>query len=100
MKSAAERPAYVFSAVFITLSELHLGAQLLDSAFFRRQYELAKGGHAMDFTRIAEDYLGVELQTVAVVFFLAALAPPVVAWLWNANRPTVARFQDRLSEPS
>ena len=81
LRSAAERPAYAFSATFLTLSQVHFASQLLDSAFFRRQYEIAKGGHRMDFTRLAEDFFRVDLEWIAAVFFLASFAPPIVGWL-------------------
>jgi hypothetical protein len=86
LRSAAERPAYAFSAVFLTLSQVHFGGQLLDSALFRRQYEIAKGGHRMDFARLADDFLGVDLEWIAGIFFLASFAPPVVAWFRHSRR--------------
>ena len=76
LRSAAERPVYAFSAVFLTLSQVHFAGQLLDSALFRRQYEMAKGGHRMDFTRLADNFLGIDLEWIAAIFFLATFAPP------------------------
>ena len=47
---------------------------------------MAKGGHRMDFVRLADDFFGVDLEWIAAIFFLASFAPPVVAWLWHASR--------------
>ena len=87
LHSEAERPAYSFAGAFITLGSILFAYQLVTSAIFQREYEQAKGGgHWMDFSRIADDYLGLDLTVVAAIFFVAALLPPVVAYLWHLNR--------------
>ena len=92
LRSEAERPAYAFCGAFITLSSVHFAARLLSSAIFRREYEQAKGGgHWMDFSRIAEGFLGVDLSLVAGMFFLAAFCPPLVALLLHLNRERVRK---------
>jgi len=101
LRSEAERPAYAFCGAFITLSSVHFAARLLSSAIFRREYEQAKGGgHWMDFSRIAEDFLGVDLSVVAGLFFLAAFCPPLVAFLWHLNRDRARASKEWLCRPS
>jgi hypothetical protein len=79
---AAERPLYCIIAWFIVMSDFRFAYQLATSAHMRRMYEQAKGGgHWMDFSRIAEDYLHTDLRVVAVFFFLTTLLPLVLGYL-------------------
>ena len=86
LRTPAERPAYAFAGGFLTLVSVDFAARLLSSALFRREYATAKGGHPMDFTRLADGIPGLDLELVAAIFFLASCLPPVLAWLWFRNR--------------
>jgi hypothetical protein len=77
-----ERPLYAIISWFIVLSDLRFAYRLATSAHVRRLYEEAKGGgHWMDFSRVAEDYLHTNLKVMAVFFFLATLLPLVAGFL-------------------
>jgi hypothetical protein len=76
----AERPLYAFCAFFILVSDVAFALGLLTSATQVADYEDAKGGgHWMDFSRLAEEYLHVDLQAVAFFFLLACVLVPVLA---------------------
>jgi hypothetical protein len=78
----AERPLYAFCAFFILLNDVVFAVSLLTSRASVAEYEDAKGGgHWMDFSRLAEDYVGVELQTIVFVFLLATVLVPFAAYL-------------------
>jgi hypothetical protein len=69
-----ERPLYAAIAFFIVFSDLSFAYDLMTSPFARAEYGDAKGGgHWMDFSQIAEDYLRVSLTGVAGFFFLCCL---------------------------
>jgi hypothetical protein len=79
---AAERPLYCIISWFIVFSDLRFAYRLVTNAHMRRMYEEAKGGgHWMDFSRVAEDYLHTDLKVVAIFFFVATLSPLVVGFL-------------------
>jgi len=83
----AERPLYGFLAFFIFFSDIGFAQRLITSATFRAEYEAAKGGgHWMDFTRIAEEFLKVKLSAVAVVFFFLCLITPVLTFLFFRHK--------------
>jgi hypothetical protein len=78
----AERPLYGLLGWFIVLSDAVFAWQLRTSSFHREMYEDAKGGgHWMDFSRLAEEFLHVRLETVATVFLVLCLVPPLLS-LW------------------
>lgn len=78
----AERPLYGLAGGFLVLSSLRFAFRLATSASHRAAYADAKGGgHWMDFSRLANESLHVSLETVAVGFLIACLAPPAIA-LW------------------
>ena len=83
-RSETERWLFGACSVFVLLSAWTFGYKLLASSLFRRQYEQAKGGgHWMDFSRIAEQHLHVDLSIVAATFWLLTALTPVVAyWIW------------------
>jgi hypothetical protein len=71
---SVERPLYASIALFIVFSDLTFSYRLMTSPFARAEYADAKGGgHWMDFSRIAIDYLHVNLTSVALGFFLCCL---------------------------
>ena len=77
---AAERPLYGLLGWFLVLGDVVFAWRLRTSAFHRELYEAAKGGgHWMDFSRLAEEFLRVPLESVATVFLTLCLVPPVLA---------------------
>lgn len=83
---AAERGTYAATAAFVLAADARFGWQLLASTAFRRSYEQAKGGgHWMDLSRLAEDFLGADLAVVSVAFCLAVLFTPIAAHLAATN---------------
>ena len=77
-----ERPLYAFTGFFIELSNFRFSYQLSMSEYHRFMYEEEKGGgHWMDFSRIAEEYLNVDLSTVSIFFFLCCFLPPILGFL-------------------
>ena len=86
IKLAAERPLYAMVGSFIVLSDMRFAWGLIHDVGARAAYEEAKGGgHWMDFSVLAEQYLHVELTTVAGLFWIACLLPPLAAWLVNLS---------------
>ncbi|MCP4214030.1 MAG: hypothetical protein GY765_05195 [bacterium] len=97
---AAERPLYAFLGFFIFFSDCGFAFRLMTSKMFRADYEAAKGGgHWMDFSRIAEEYLDVRLATVALFFLLLCLLMPVATYLFYRKKEGVFGFLGRLLEP-
>lgn len=82
-----ERPLYAMVGWFLILEGTWFAWGLLTDPGRRQAYEDAKGGgHWMDFSRLAEDYFGVDLSVVAVLFLLACLATPVLVWVAHRHR--------------
>ncbi|MDQ7784526.1 MAG: hypothetical protein RDU20_16695 [Desulfomonilaceae bacterium] len=87
---SVERPLYCAIALFIVFSDIRFAFKLMTSHSARLEYEQAKGGgHWMDFSRIAEDFLGVDLTSVALFFFLCCFFPLVLGFL-------TFRYQDHI----
>ena len=83
----SERPAYAFCAIFILLGDAAFAIGLLTSASRAADYEEAKGGgHWMDFSRLADDYLHLDLQAVVFLFLLATVLVPFASYLAYRNR--------------
>jgi hypothetical protein len=76
-----ERPLYAFCGFFILICDAVFAYGLATHYGKRVLYEAAKGGgHWMDFSRIAERHLHVELATVAAVFGVCCLIVPAVSF--------------------
>jgi hypothetical protein len=85
-RAAGERPLYAFCALFILLNDALFALSLLTSKASVADYEDAKGGgHWMDFSRLAEDYLHVDLHAVVFLFLLAVVLVPFAAYLVAAR---------------
>lgn len=100
---SVERPLYAAVSFFVVFTDLRFAYRLMTSTEARFEYEQAKGGgHWMDFSRIAEDYLHVELTSVAFFFFLATMLPLVAGFLLFRYQDYVRRWiQSRWSrDPS
>lgn len=72
----AERPVYAFVGFFLVIYNVAFDYRLITDTGFRFEYEYAKGGMEMDFTRLAYEYLHTELVTVAEVFLVLSLCVP------------------------
>ncbi len=84
---ALERPLYAFVGLFIEVLDIRFAYQLFTSHAHRVDYEAAKGGgHWMDFSRIAEKFLHVDLTAVAGFFLICCFFPPVLAFLFYRYR--------------
>lgn len=96
---ALERPLYGMVGWFLVFEQSAFAWGLVTDPGRRRLYADAKGGgHWMDFSRLARDYLGTSLETVAGVFLVACLLTPVATWavvryraeLWRRWEPWLA----------
>ena len=91
-RTPGERPLYGAVATFLLLNTAGFAWRLMSDHGFRVEYEEAKGGGRwMDFSRLADEFFGVELQTVAAAFLFAAVATPLVSW-------AVLRWREALAE--
>lgn len=89
----AERPLYGFLGFFVFFSDIGFAYRLITSTSFRTEYEAAKGGgHWMDFSRIAEEYLKVKLSTVAIVFLFLCLITPFLTFLFFRYKNKLFHF--------
>jgi hypothetical protein len=89
----AERPLYGFLSFFIFFSDIAFAHRLITSTSFRAEYEAAKGGgHWMDFSQIAEEYLKVKLSTVAALFLFLCLITPVLTFLFFKYKKKLFHF--------
>jgi len=96
---AVERPLYAFLGFFVLFSDLRFAWRLITDPVHRYLYEEAKGGgHWMDFSRIAEEYLRVDLSAVALFFLCCCLLPPLAIWLYRTWRTAILLQLNRLFE--
>lgn len=96
---AAERPLYAWIGFHIVFHDLRFARGLIVSSFQREMYEGAKGGgHWMDFSRLADEYFGVSLETVAGGFLLLCLLPPLLGLAASWLRPELSALRERLGE--
>lgn len=79
---AVERPLYSAISFFLVFWDIRFAFRLMTSAEHRIMYGEAKGGgHWMDFSRIAQDHLLVDLRTVALFFFICCFVPLIIGFL-------------------
>lgn len=96
---ALERILYAWIGFHVVFHDLRFAWGLATNAFQREMYAGAKGGgHWMDFSRLANEHLGVTLETVAGGFLLLCLLPPLCALLASWLRPELAALRERLGE--
>ena len=94
---AVERPLYTFLGLFIMALDLQFAFRLLSDYGYRVDYEEAKGGgHWMDFSRIAEEFLHVDLSVVAGFFLFCCILTPLCALLFFRYKPMIFRGLARL----
>ncbi len=78
----AERPLYAFLGLYLVLADARFAFRLIASREHREEYGEAKGGgHWMDFSRIADEFLNGRLEVVATFFLLAFALTPLAAFL-------------------
>lgn len=100
-RTPGERPLYGAVATFLLLHAAGFAWRLMTDAAFRVEYEEAKGGGRwMDFSRLGEEFLGAELQTVAAAFLFAAVATPLVTWAVLRGRSALEAAAARLTAGS
>lgn len=94
----AERPLYAFLSLFIFVRDYRFANNLMVNPLFRQQYAAAKGGgHWMDFSRIAREYLHVELSVIAHIFLITCLIFPVLTFLFFRYKPYIDRFLKKVT---
>ncbi|GAK49283.1 Tll1452 protein [Candidatus Moduliflexus flocculans] len=92
-----ERPLYAFLGIFIMALDLQFAFQLMSDYGYRVDYEEAKGGgHWMDFSRIAEEFLHVDLTVVAGFFFFCCILTPLCAFMFFRYKPMIFRALARV----
>ncbi|MCP4038847.1 MAG: hypothetical protein GY733_18035 [bacterium] len=90
----AERPLYAWLAWHIVWFDLLFAHGLATSPAERANYAAAKGGgHWMDFSRLANETLGIPLENLALAFAVLCIVPLPAAW-W------IAKQQERASGPA
>ncbi|MBI5870367.1 MAG: hypothetical protein HZB44_05325 [Actinobacteria bacterium] len=75
----AERPVYAFIGFLIIVQNLMFNYRLITSTTFRFEYEYAKGGMEMDYSRLAYEYLHLSLASVATLFLVMTIATPFIS---------------------
>jgi hypothetical protein len=81
------RLTYAFISAFIIFDNIRFSYLLVFSPSQRHQYEAGGGfGYQMDFSRLADNYLNVDVTVIAVAFLLCCLATPVLSYLYLAKR--------------
>ncbi len=79
-----ERPLYAFLGLYMILADARFAQGLISSRGAREEYEAAKaGGHQMDFSRIAEEFLHTRLEVVAGTFLVACVLTVAAAFLMH-----------------
>lgn len=97
VKVPAERPLYAACGFFLLFQVLALAGRLVTDAAARADYRASKGGAlAMDLDRLAAELLGVPLALVAGLLLLAALATPLLTWLWLRREERTLELLGRL----
>lgn len=94
---AVERPLYAFLAFFILFKDFRFAYQLYSSPAHRQMYAAAKGGgHWMDFSRIAREFLGVQLESVAGMFFMICLLVIPATYLFFRYKKQIFHLFSRI----
>ncbi|MCP5045897.1 MAG: hypothetical protein GY940_01900, partial [bacterium] len=97
---SAERPLHAVLGFFIFFIDSRFAHRLMSSAAHRAEYEAAKGGgHWMDFSRIAENYLHTKLSSIASLFLLLCLITPFITYLFFRYGNTLFDLFYRLLTP-
>ena len=98
---AAERPLYACVGFFLLVFDVQFAFRLLTSPVHRAMYESAKGGgHWMDFSRVADEFLHVDLRAVAAVYLAACGIAFLGAVLAFAHRDSLRALLERVRDRS
>ncbi len=98
-RAGGERPLYAWIGFHIVVHNLRFAWGLCTSSFERQVYADAKGGgHWMDFSRLANEFFGVSVETVAGIFLVSCLLPPLIGLATTWLRPELAALRERLGE--
>jgi hypothetical protein len=82
VSDAVERPLYAAIGFFIVFADTAFAYRLMTSSYHRSAYEGAKGGgHWMDFSRIAEQYLHTDLTVPVTFFFVCCFFSIITGYL-------------------
>jgi hypothetical protein len=79
----AERPLYATVALVIFGLDIRFATGLLVGSDAEADYREGVDGNSHDLVRIAEEYLGVELRSVVLVFLVLSLAAPCAVFLYH-----------------
>lgn len=91
---AAERPLYAACGFFILLSGIAFSWGLMTDEAARDAYAAAKGGgHIMDLSRLARDYLGVSVPLLAFVMLIGCFVVPWVSY--RLSKILMAHLRER-----
>jgi hypothetical protein len=97
VRGAADRAAYAFAATFVWSTNLALAWGLAFRHEARVEYELAKGGGAwMDLSRIAREFAGLSLESVAGFYLIVVLLVPVAVRFVDRIRAAARSAVDRV----
>ena len=99
VKVPVERPLYAFLAFFIVAGDARFALGLVRSPLERQLYADAKGGGDwMDFSLLARGF-GLELTTVAGLFFLLTLIVLPLTWMVFRHREMLGATMRRVLLP-
>ncbi len=94
---AVERAAYAWIGFHIVIHDALFAHGLATSALAREIYGDAKGGgHWMDFSRLAGEFLQVPLAYVAATFLALCALPPLIALAAALGRAQLSELRGRL----
>ena len=86
--------ARAFLAAFVLLEDLRFSYLLMTSPATRHDYEAGSAlGFKMDFSRLAGEYLNVDVKVIAIIFLICCLLTPVVSFL-------IFRYRDEAIRPA
>ncbi|HWP47865.1 MAG TPA: hypothetical protein VNM22_11940 [Candidatus Limnocylindrales bacterium] len=91
-----ERPLYAFTGFFTVFYDIRFSYRLWTDPDYRTEYAEAKGGGDwMDFSRMAKDYLPIDLSTMALFFFLLCFLPPLLSFIIFRYQAYISSFMLR-----
>jgi hypothetical protein len=94
---AVERPLYAFLGLFIVFYDLRFAYWLISSASYRLQYGMAKGGGDwMDFSRVANEFMGGRLVMVSLSFLFCCFLPLPLSYLFFKFQGQIGNLFNRL----
>jgi len=76
---SAERPLYAFIGFLVVIQNVVFNYRLITNNSFRFEYEYAKGGMEMDYSRLANEFIHTSVVDIATFFLILALVTPFVS---------------------